>query len=246
MSNTAQIILKSVGLAVVAAMLVTAVVWGYKMQPTDAPCVSLRYTIADRNERLYVTEQELDLLLQSKDLYPVGKQMNIGSLHRIEETVLHHPMVRTAECYMTPRNELRIRLTQRVPLVRVQTAADTYLIDTDRKVMPVREAVRDSVLLVKGMVGVQMASGALADFAEWLEDESYWRKRVHHVYVASPQMVYIYLKGEHPRIVMGNMRGYEKKLAKLRVFFEKGAEAIQDKNYTELDLRFKGQVIGRY
>ena len=59
-------------------------------------------------------------------------------------------------------------------------------------------------------------------------------------------MVYIYLKGEQPRIVMGNMRGYEKKLAKLRVFFEKGAEAIQDKNYTELDLRFKGQVIGRY
>ena len=118
MSNTAQIIWKSVGLAVVAAMLVTAVVWGYKMQPTDAPCVSLHYTIADRNERLYVTEQELDLLLQSKDLYPVGKQMNIGSLHRIEETILHHPMVRTAECYMTPRNELRSPLTHRKPSAR--------------------------------------------------------------------------------------------------------------------------------
>ena len=208
--------------------------------------MSLRYTIEDRSERLYLTEQELDLLLQSKDLYPVGKKMDIVSLHRIEETVLHHPMVRTAECYMTPRNEMRIRLTQREPLVRVQTASDTYFIDRDRKVMPVREAVRDSVLLVKGTVGVQIASGVLADFAEWLEDNSYWRKRVHHVYVASPQMVYIYLKGEQPRIVMGNMRGYEKKLAKLRVFFEKGAEAIQDKNYTELDLRFKGQVIGRY
>lgn len=216
------------------------------MQPTDAACVSLRYTIEDRSERLYLTEQELDLLLQSKDLYPVGKKMDIVSLHRIEETVLHHPMVRTAECYMTPRNEMRIRLTQREPLVRVQTASDTYFIDRDRKVMPVRKAVRDSVLLVKGTVGVQIASGVLADFAEWLEDNSYWRKRVHHVHVASPQMVYIYLKGEQPRIVMGNMRGYEKKLAKLRVFFEKGAEAIQDKNYTELDLRFKGQVIGRY
>jgi len=30
------------------------------------------------------------------------------------------------------------------------------------------------------------------------------------------------------------------------VFIENGAEATQDKNYTELDLRFKGQVIGRY
>lgn len=246
MSNRARVIWRSIGLGITAALLIAAVIWGYRMQPTDAACVSLRYTIEDRSERLYLTEQELDLLLQSKDLYPVGKKMDIVSLHRIEETVLHHPMVRTAECYMTPRNEMRIRLTQREPLVRVQTASDTYFIDRDRKVMPVRKAVRDSVLLVKGTVGVQIASGVLADFAEWLEDNSYWRKRVHHVHVASPQMVYIYLKGEQPRIVMGNMRGYEKKLAKLRVFFEKGAEAIQDKNYTELDLRFKGQVIGRY
>ena len=230
-----------------AAILVTAVVWGYKMRPTDSVCGSLTYIIDDRAERLYVTEAELDRVLQAKDIYPVGRQLDLVSLHKIEKTIVAHPMVRTAECYLTPRNEVRIRLTQRVPLLRVQTPTDVYFIDTDRKVLPAREAIQDKVLLATGTLGVQIASGPLADFAQWLQDEPYWRERVHHVYVASPQMVYIYLRGENqPRVAMGNMWNYEKKLAKLRVFIEKGAEATKDKNYTELDLRFKGQVIGRY
>jgi hypothetical protein len=153
---------------------------------------------------------------------------------------------------MTPRNEVRVRLTQRVPILRVQMPGDTYFIDSDRKVMPVRAAVKDSVLVVTGMVGVQLASGVLADFAEWLENEPYWQERIHHVYVHTPQMMYLYLKkGERftvsgERIVLGTMRGYERKLNKLRTFFENSEEIIRDKNYYEYDIRFRGQVIGRY
>jgi len=47
------------------------------------------------------------------------------------------------------------------------------------------------------------------------------------------------------RVVLGSMKDYENKLNKLRVFLENGADATRDKHYTELDLRFKGQVIGR-
>ena len=52
-----------------ALLLIAAVVFGYMMRPIDAPCASLRYIIEDRNERQYVTETELDAVLQSADLY---------------------------------------------------------------------------------------------------------------------------------------------------------------------------------
>ena len=160
-------------------------------------------------------------------------------------------MVRTAECYLTPRNEMRIRLTQRVPLVRVQASAETYLIDTDRRVMQARALVKDSELVVTGNIGPQMAATQMADFAEWMEDNAYWRKRIHHLHVQSPQRVLLYLKDangkvQEQRVLLGPMRGYEAKLAKLRTFLENSAEATQDKHYYELDVRFKGQVIGRY
>ena len=229
-----------------AMILVAALVWSRPSASDTAVCHSLRYTIEDEDERQYVSEGELSALLQSQAIYPVGKSVHAISLQAIEQTVRAHSMVRRAECYMTPRHEVRIRLTQRVPLLRVQTPVETYLIDEDRLVMPAKNAVKDSVLVVKGNVGVQIASHQLADFAEWLQDNKYWQQRVHHVYVQSPQMMYLYLRGvNQPRIVMGNMSDYKQKLAKLRTFIEHGAEATQDKHYTELDLRFKGQVVGR-
>lgn len=247
MSKVAHIVWTTIGISITAVLLIGAAVWGYVMRPTEEPCVSLAYSIEDRSERMYLTESELTQALRNEDIYPVGRTFNRVSLHRIENAIRRHPMVRTAECYATPRNEVKVRLSQRVPLLRVQIPGGTYLIDTDRRVMQARAAVKDSVPVVTGAVGVQMASGSLADFALWLQDNPYWSARIHHIYVQSPQMVYIYLRGvNQPRVVLGSMREYERKLNKLQTFLEKGADAIQNKQYTELDIRFRGQVIGRY
>ena len=246
MSRTAHIIWVSIGLAITAGLLITAAVWGYKMRPTNEVCMSMEYIIEDKSERLYVTESELQQVLREEKIEPVDCSTEQIQLHKIEKAIARHPMVRTAECYMTPRNEVKVRLTQRVPLLRVQVPDNTYFIDTDRKVMQARAIVRDSVLIVTGTVGVQSASHQLADFAAWLQKEPYWQEKIHHVYVQNPQMVYLYLKGDQPRVVLGPMRDYKRKLAKLRIFFENSAEATKDKHYTELDVRFRGQVIGRY
>ena len=87
-------------------LLVGAAVAGYKLTPAAVPCVSLRYTIEDAAERMYLTEGELNAMLRAENLYPVGQAMNAVSLHRIETVIRKHPMVRTAECYLTPRNEV--------------------------------------------------------------------------------------------------------------------------------------------
>ena len=247
MSNATAVIWKTIGVCLAAALLITAVVLGYRMRPTASTCPALTYIIEDQKERMYFTPSELDAMLRAENSYPVGRTLDIGLLHRIETAVRQHPMIRTAECYATPRNEVRIRITQRVPLLMVAMPNEAYFIDTDRKVMPVRASVKDKVLVVTGAVGVQMAAHSLAEFALWLQDEPYWHERIHHLHVRNPQMVYIYLRGENqPRIVLGNMKRYEQKLDKLQTFFEKGKEALKDKNYQELDLRFRGQVIGRY
>lgn len=233
-----------------AGLLIAAVVSGYKNRPAEQECRSLRYMIEDREERLYLTEIELTQLLRAKDLYPVNRVVAPTTLHQIEKTIAQHPMVRTAQCYFTPRGEMKIRITQRIPLLRVQTPIEVYFIDTDRRVMAYRESVRDKVPMVTGNVGVTQASNSLVDFALWLQKNDYWRPRIHHLQVQNPQMVYLYLSDQHSvisvqRVVLGSMRGYEAKLNKLRVFLEDGKEALKDKQYREIDLRFKGQVVGR-
>ena len=230
------------------SLMIAAIMWGYQSRPTDVPCTALEYIISDSEERLYLSETELTALLQQEDIYPVGRKLNIVSLQRIENAIKRHPMVRTAECYLTPRQVVRIKLTQRVPILHVLTALENYFIDSDRKVMPARNAIRDKVLIVTGTVGVQTAAGIMTDFAIWLDDEDYWQERIHHVELKSPQMVYVYYrdKGKIDKAVLGSMRHYDRKLRKFRTFLQNRPPEIQEKNYTEYDLRFRGQVIGRY
>jgi cell division protein FtsQ len=247
-----KIIWRAIGVVIVVGMMVSAVIWGYYMRPTERPCESVRFIIEDRNERLYVTDSELEQVLRKAEIHPVGRTVDHGVLHRIEQTIRRHPMVRTAECYTTPRAEVRVAITQRVPLLKVSKADELFYIDTDRKVMPARESIKDKVLVAKGAVGVQIATRQLADFALWLQDKPYWTKRINHLYVQSPQMIYVYPDNSTAeeihatRLVFGAMMGYERKLKKMRTFIDNCAEPIKDKQYIEYDLRYKGQVIGRY
>ena len=47
------------------------------------------------------------------------------------------------------------------------------------------------------------------------------------------------------KIILGDLSQYEQKLDKLQKVYTKEADYMNDKNYREFDLRYKGQVIGR-
>ena len=246
MNKVARIIWTITGVSLVVMLLAGAIMWGYMSRPSQQPCRSLVYIYSDGDERKYLTDEELNALLRAEDIYPVGRQTNRVSLQRIEDAVRHHPMVRTAECYLTPRHEMRVVISQRVPLLHVAVPGDNYFVDTDHRLMPVRTAVKDTVLLVTGAIGQQTAATQLADFAEWLQNNSYWRSRVYRVHMQTPTTAVLWLRGENqPHVLLGSLIGSERKLAKLRTFMEHSAEAMAGKQYRALDVRFRGQVIGR-
>lgn len=246
MSPLTRILLRTLGIVLTLVLFALAIAWGYRRAGEPEACRSITYILADGDERVYVFRNELEGMLHSLDIHPVGRRVDQLSLQRIENTVRQHPMVRTAECYITPWHDVRVVITQRVPLLRVLTAEGTYLIDTDRRLMQARPAVKDSVLRVTGQVEMTMAAGQLADFAFWLRDNRYWRPRIDHVHIRSAEMAVILLRDKRqPHVLIGRMDDYEKKLHKLQLFLDKGREATQDKQYTELDLRYAGQVVAR-
>ena len=241
-----QHILSIVGVSIVSIVLLVAVAWGKKQTPKTVSCQAIVYEILDSRQRMYVEEDQLNLTLNIAGLYPVGQPLSNISLSKMEQTFKNHPMIETAECFLQPDNVVKVQLTQRVPLLRLELAKDTFLIDTHRRRMEAWPSVKDKVLLVKGKADEELASTQLADLAQWLKGNAYWRERVEYVEMMSPEMMHLYLH-DHPqvKIIMGEIDGYTAKLAKLNTFMENGKEATKDKNYTELDLRFKDQVVGR-
>jgi len=221
-------------------------VFGVYMSHYETPvhtCSYLQVQIMDQAERQYVTDAEIKQLVLARGLSPISKPSNKIALQAIEDMMRQHPMIRTAECYETMQGDVCIRLTQRVPLVRIMTGAETYFIDTDRRVMPVRESVKAPVLIVTGAVNKRMAAHEISDFAEWLQKDPYWKPRVVRAEVHNYKMVYVIQRQEGARILLGDFVGAAQKMNKLQHWYEAG-KSLDLSQYAEVDLRFHGQVIG--
>jgi cell division protein FtsQ len=231
-------ILLSIGTWVVGA-------WASK-QPTDAVCQRLEILLCDSAQHQFVSVDELQRTLQRRALLPVGKRWDEVSCQEIEQCLLQHDMIRTAECYKTSTGDVCVRLTQRVPMLYVTTAEGSYYVDTDRRVMPVRSSIEVSVPIFKGNVSQRAATEEYFDFVCWLQDDSYWSQRITQVHVRNPKQHVLKQRHVEGDILLGDLQGYEQKMERLRKLYVKGFDKIGYKSYKEYDLRYQGQVVGRY
>lgn len=227
--------------AVICAYLIGSATW-FSIHPKDPICEDCSIQLLDSAERTYVTPNELETMLRNTKLHPVNKPCSQISTQAIEQCVSAHPMVRTAQCFITTRGATRIEVTQRIPLFKVEMEGNRYFIDTDRLRMPVRSSVTTPVLPIRGRVEEQMAKGILWDIVDYIQHKPYWETRFKSIYVAGPQAIEL-VDTMNVHVLIGDGREYITKLNKLHTFEQQMRG--HDYSYSVLDLRYQNQVIGR-
>lgn len=235
---------------VLAVVLVSAYVGVMSVLPEkrdmqETRCGSVECIFEDGAVHQYITEKQVMQYLLSVGQYPVGKTLDQVYPQTIEDTLVAHPILASADCYLTMDGHMCIHLTQRTPLLHVLTADENYFVGTDRKPIPAWSTIKDTVLEVRGNLTHAQSCGEVADFAEWLRGNDVWCDKVDYLWLPAPHQYTLFLKGDTTQILLGNLQEYPKQLRRLKIFREKGGEDIRRKAYRQLDLRFDNQVIGR-
>ena len=231
--------------AVLLVATLSAVACWAAQRPTQLPCAWLRVEVTDSLDRRFVESDELRRMLQCEGLVPKGLSMEEISCQAIEDCLMKHDMVRTAECFKLVNGGVCVRVTQRVPALYVMSNEGAYYVDTDREIMPVCKTIDVDVPRFKGAVGKRAATEEYFDFALWLTKNRYWKSRIQDVQVVNPKHLVLHQKDDRGKIILGDLSQYEHKLDKLQKLYTKGLEYIDYQNYREYDLRYQGQVIGR-
>lgn len=243
MNKVTKVLLTVVTTVCCAAVLVGGI-WCSR-QVDASLCTQVDIVVEDSVSRQYVDAMELEGYLKARGCYALTKAMSEVDCHMIEQALLKHEMIRSASCYKTPFGAVRIRVTQRVPVLCVKTAEGNYLVDADRRVMPYRSGMKLDVPVFTGAISKCAATEEYYDFVLWLQDNSYWGERIRDVYVRNPKLVVLSQKDYSAKIVLGKLDGYEDKLARLRSLYKKGFDVLGYPECRELDLRYAGQVVRR-
>lgn len=242
--NKVTKVLLTVVTTVCCAAVLAGGIWCSR-QVDASLCTQVDIVVEDSVSRQYVDAMELEGYLKARGCYALTKAMSEVDCHMIEQALLKHEMIRTASCYKTPFGAVRIRVTQRVPVLCVKTAEGNYLVDADRRVMPYRSGMKLDVPVFTGAISKCAATEEYYDFVQWLQDNSYWGERIRDVYVRNPKLVVLSQKDYSAKIVLGKLDGYEDKLARLRSLYKKGFDVLGYPECRELDLRYAGQVVRR-
>jgi len=243
MTARTRTILIALGTTLIACILLAGIIWCSYI-PNPKTCQQLIIQISDKNQRNYISENDIQNYLLRNSLSIKNMALSEVPLQKIEEVLRCHPMIRTAECYTTYPNNVQIHLTQRVPMLRVVTPVESYIIDTDRKRMPIWPSVHTDVLVVSGHVGERMAKEELYDMVQWINKNHFWKKRITRIEVLEGKQIVLRQANNEPKILLGEMNDYTGKMRKLRMFIEKTTDEMEIPTYTTLDIRFKDQVVG--
>ena len=225
---------------------------GYAMLFLSAPdeearCADVELIVKQNSEVQFLGVSDVENLLKEAHVYPKGMLMKDVNTKRIEEIVQKNEFVSKVECYKSADNKLCVKVELRTPVMYVvPDGQDGYFIDAQGKIIPNRNYV-ENLITASGNIDETYASTRLAEFGQFLSKNEFWNNQIEQIYVQKNR------KGEHivelvPRVgdhivSLGTIDDYERKLRKLKTFYEKAMSTVGWNKYAKVDLGYGNQII---
>lgn len=236
-------ILLSLLLLLVAAYLVLAVT-AFNRKPASLVCSDVELVIKDTAYAGFITRKEVVGILEKKGISPIGKELERVRSKTLETELAKHPLIDRVECYKTPSGKLCVEVSQRIPVLRVMGAGgENYYIDNKGTVMPPDAKCVAHLAVATGSVEKSFAVRDLYKFALFLQHNAFWDAQVEQIHVLPGNRVELVPRvGDH-LIYLGKLDGFEQKLQRVRLFYEKGLNKVGWNKYSRISVEFGNQVI---
>jgi cell division protein FtsQ len=230
-------------LLIVGYLLVAGVLYDFGAAPMRYREVQIH--LCDTAESSFLRVSDVRAMITQAGLSPIGKTVEEYDTYKLSQRLEQNKLVRRADCYHTPDSILRVDIYLRHPILRVRTAqGGDYFVDTERAVMPVQNnAPAIHLPLATGYVTTEMAQGALYDFARYLQEHHFWRSAIVQINVTHSGEVQLIPRVGRYTILLGSLDDFEQKLDNLMAFYRQVPQHKGWNAYSEINLKFKGQVI---
>lgn len=191
----------------------------------------------------FITETEIRELIYAE--YPFLDSLYCREINKnlLEESLDNHPSIHKAEVYSTLTGILRIHISQKRPVFRVQQSEEAYYVDASGSVMPLSPHYSAEVPLVTGTINEATRSRVFEFFSTLAKDE-YFGGMFHGLDIGEDGEWVLYPRIADHRIIIGEPQDIEDKLSRLKTFYDKTGDTPLFDEFKSLNLSFEGQVVG--
>lgn len=258
MSRIVKHILKAFAAVLTAAVLFFAYFCGVR-QRSNLKCTGLNVTIIDSTVNRFVTAEEVKKTLEKQYGEYIGVQIDSIDLMKIEETIDRKSAVKKSEVYTTMDGKLNIRITQRKPMIRFQTADRGFYADEDGILLPLQSTYTSHVHIVDGNIPLKGNSGykgvpeteeerlwlqRISDLVKYI-DKGAWEGKIVQIHVDKKGDIILVPREGQVRFMLGQPVKLEEKFKKMEYYYRNIIPEKGENHYTWVDLKNKGQIVCR-
>ena len=200
----------------------------------------------------FVEEKEiLSVLSSSFPELKKGLSMQELPLNDIEDRLLGHPFIRTAEASVDQQGILKLKLTQHEPMARIARpeSADGY-ITKEGLLISTSPTYTSRVLIIHGpYIGSLMDQGRLDVMPElipliqFITQDKFWSAQVTELEINGRNDIRIHQQVGNQVIEFGDAKDFESKFNRIAVLYQeilprKGWDA-----YQRISVKYKNQIV---
>lgn len=238
--------------------------WFVTKRNRELVCKDVKVKVVDSSENAFITSKDIKRIVCQKGKSPIGKPLKLINTFELENRLSTMMSVRDVQIYKTADGILSIKVKQRRPLVRIFNSKNqSYYIDEQGLVMPLSGKFAAHVLVVSGAVTEHFPFKAnenvmqwdtsvykrkpllskIYDFARFVSSNDFWNAQIAQVYVDSSNDIELIPRVGSQVILLGSLDDYERKLEKLKMFYEKALPAEGWNKYKMISLKYSNQII---
>ena len=225
---------------------------GMESTNPEEECVGVG-VIIDEPDDVLVDSMTVIEILKEKGIEIEGKKMKDINVQLIKSTLEKNPFVISADCYSSNNGmevgqaKLFIKLTQTIPVLLVFSDSTYYYVDNQAKIIKTDNLYPKNVLVANGDISKNYLY-ELVKLGNYIKHDEFWDNQIEQVFVSMNRMkereiTLIPRVGNH-KILLGTIDKYDKKLKRLKTFYEKGLGKIGWNKYSILNLKYDNQVVG--
>ena len=220
-------------------------------------CTKVNINISDSNNSGFLSAEEIKAILEKDKLYPLNRQLSSIEPRKIEEALKVGPFVDTAQCYITENGHINIRISQRMPIIRIKNnKGEDYYLDDNGGILPNSKYTSD-LIIATGDISKWFAHFAITPMAKAINKSEFWLNQIEQINVRPDRGIELVPRVGNHIIFIGylpirrnkaaNDKGIDefvtKKLERTEKFYRYGLSQAGWNKYSYTDVEFDNQII---
>jgi cell division protein FtsQ len=225
---------------------------------------SLEVRVNQDDDLYFLDNNDVVQLLYNRGDSIVGRTKAKINVPAIERIINSHEDVANAEVSATIDGKLKIRVTQRKPIIRIMNMlGESYYIDDEGKLMMLSDKYTANVLLANGTIYESFARNytrpvtdtikgksitpmlcKLFVMAKYIHRSKFWNAQIQQIYVnQNKELELVPMVGDQ-KIIFGDTTDMAEKFEKLHTFYLQGLNTTGSWNkYSVINLKYKNQIV---